>query len=122
MHWPSGRRSPAAESERGLDREPRPTVSDEGVLQREMGCTRQEFLGWLPAAVGRAPFEVTGDLISVHPAAGLVQIRIVEAAPRSLGLLRLPVLLVSMRFSGLPPAARAEFLRHFDLFTQRGGG
>jgi len=63
------------------------------------------------------------DLMAwVRSAAGLVQIRIVEAAPRSLGLLRLPVLLVSMRFSGLPPAARAEFLRHFDLFTQRGGG
>jgi hypothetical protein len=97
-------------------------VSEQSVIHREMGCTRQEFLGWLPGATGGAPYQVTGDLITVHPGAGVVRIRIVEAAPRRLGLLRLPVLRVSMCFLGLPVAARAEFLRHFDLFTRRGGG
>jgi hypothetical protein len=96
-------------------------VSEESI-DREMGCTRQEFLGWLPGATRGAPYQVTGDLITVHHGAGLVQIDIAEAAPRKLGLLRLPVLRVSMRFLGLPAAARAEFLRHFDLFTRRGGG
>jgi hypothetical protein len=94
----------------------------ESVIHREMGCPRQEFLGWLPGATRGAPYQVDDELITVRPGAGEVQIRIVEAAPRHLGLLSLPVLRVSMRFLGLPAAARAEFLRQFDLFTRRGGG
>ena len=97
-------------------------MSADLVIQREMGCTRQEFLGWLPGATRGAPFEVAGDLITVHPGSGVVRIRITQAEPRHLGLLSVPVLRVSMRFVGLPAAGREAFLRQFDLFTRRGGG
>ena len=97
-------------------------MGEDPVIHREMGCTRQELLGWLPGATRGAPFEVAGDLITVHPAAGIVQIRVAEAAPRTLGLLRLPVLRVSIHFLGVPAIGRDTFLKDFDLFTRRGGG
>jgi hypothetical protein len=97
-------------------------VGEEIAVDREMGCTRQEFLGWLPGATRGAPFEVKGDLVTIHPGAGTVQIRLIEAAPRRLGLLCVPVLRVSILFQGLQASGRAEFLRQFDLFTRRGGG
>ncbi len=97
-------------------------MSEEIAILREMGCTRQEFLGWLPGATRGAPFEVTGNLVTIQTGAGTVQIRFIEAPPRRLGLLSLPVLRVSILFLGLHAAERAEFLRQFDLFTQRGGG
>jgi hypothetical protein len=87
-----------------------------------MGCTRSEFLAWLPGAVAGARFDVDGDLVRIHHQAGEVLIRIAQTADRKLGLLLLPVLRVSIEFSGLDTAARQEFLRHFDLFTRRGGG
>ena len=87
-----------------------------------MGCTRQEFLGWLPGATRGAPFEVTGELVTIQTGAGTVQIRFIEAPPRRLGQLCLPVLRLSILFLALRAAERTEFLRQFDLFTQRGGG
>jgi hypothetical protein len=100
----------------------RPTAGEEAILHREMGCTRGEFLAWLPGAVRDAPFEVDADLIRIRYAAGEVRIRIAQAAERRLGLLSLPVLMVSIQFVGIEARAREEFLKHFDLFTRRGGG
>jgi hypothetical protein len=97
-------------------------LSPEAALHREMGCTRSEFLAWLPGAVGGADFDVDGDLITVRHPRGEVLIRIAQMGDRKLGLLSLPVLHVSIQFSGLDRDARDAFLSHFDLFTRRGGG
>jgi len=97
-------------------------VSEDTVLHREMGCTRAEFLAWLPGAVNGAHFDVDGDSIRIRYQAGEIVIRIAQTADRKLGLLLLPVLRVSIEFLGLDAPARQEFLRHFDLFTRRGGG
>lgn len=87
-----------------------------------MGCTRDEFLGWLPGAAGGAPFDVVAGQVRIRVGAGQVLIDLEAAPPRRLGLLSLPVLRVRMVFRGLDPADRGEFLRHFDLHTRRGGG
>ena len=92
------------------------------VIDREMGCTRAEFVGWMPGACGGIAFEVNGNRISIRPGGGEVMITVQEAAPRRLGLLCLPVLSVQMRFRGLSESARADFLKRFDMFTRRGGG
>jgi hypothetical protein len=97
-------------------------MSEEAILRREMGCTRNEFLAWLPGAVGGACYDVEGDSIRVRYQAGEVLIRIAQKADRKLGLLLVPVLVVTIRFCGIDASARQEFLRHFDLFTRRGGG
>jgi len=83
-------------------------VSEEIPLRREMGCTRQEFLGWLPGATRGAPFEVTGNLVTIQTGAGTVQIRFIEAPPRRLGLLSLPV---SAGVDSVPWAARGRARR-----------
>jgi len=87
-----------------------------------MGCTRDEFLAWLPGAVRGARYEVDGDLIRIGYAGGEVRIRIARADERRLGLLSLPVLQVWIRFAGIDAPRRDEFLHHFDLFMRRGGG
>jgi hypothetical protein len=97
-------------------------VSQTFVIRREMGCTRQEFLGWLPRATGGDRYEVDGDRILIHPDGGAVQIDIRQADPRRLGLLSLPVLQVRIEFLGLSQPARDRFLQRFDLATRRGGG
>ncbi|HEX7156147.1 MAG TPA: hypothetical protein VF229_02970 [Burkholderiaceae bacterium] len=97
-------------------------MSEDVELQREMGCTRTEFLGWLPGATRHAPVVIDGDLIRVRQEAGEVTFRIRQAPERRLGLIALPVLDVRIRFVGMDAAARERFLQHFDLYTRRGGG
>jgi len=92
------------------------------VLDREMGCTREEFLRWLPGATRHAPARIEGDEVSLSVGGGRVQISLSERAPRRIALLSLPVLAVRFRFVGLEEAARQAFLAHFDAYTRRGGG
>ena len=42
--------------------------------------------------------------------------------PRRLGIVQLPRMAVRYHFDGVDDAARNEFMRYFDLYTQRGGG
>jgi hypothetical protein len=92
------------------------------VVDREMGCTRAEFLRWLPGATRQAPARIEGDEVTLSVAGGHVRITLREQVPRRVALLSLPVLAVRFCFDGLGPAAREEFLAHFDTYTRRGGG
>jgi hypothetical protein len=92
------------------------------VLDREMGCTRAEFMRWLPGATRHAPARIEGDEVSLSVGGGLVQISLREKPPRRIALLSLPVLAVRFCFVGLDDAARQAFLAHFDAYTRRGGG
>src|SRR5260370_36681629 len=96
------------------------SVCQEEPLYREMGCTRDEFLAWLPGAVRGARYEVEGDLIRTGYAGGEVRIRIARADERRVGLLSLPVLPVWIRFAGIGAPQGDELLHHFDLFIRRG--
>lgn len=92
------------------------------MLEREMGCTRAEFLRWLPGATRHAPARVEGDAVVVAVGAGRVEIALDERPLRRIALVSLPVLAVTFRFVGLDAAARAAFLHYFDFYTRRGGG
>ena len=91
-------------------------------LHREMGCTREEFVGWLPKATQHAPLQMEHDRAVVRAGAMTVEIAFTPAPPRRIALLSLPVLLVSFRISGADAEACREFIRYFDLCTRRGGG
>ena len=91
-------------------------------LRREMGCTREEFVGWLPQATRHAPLEIYRDRAVVRAGAMTVEIAFAAAPPRRIALLSLPVLLVSFRITGADADACREFIRYFDLCTRRGGG
>jgi hypothetical protein len=91
-------------------------------LRREMGCTREEFLRWLPGASRYAPIVLNGNLHRVLLDDGAVEISIAELPPRHIASITLPVLEVRFRFVGMDAAARAAFLEYFDHYTRRGGG
>jgi hypothetical protein len=91
-------------------------------LHRNMGCTRAEFIGWLPGATRPASFQIDGDKVTVITHGGRVQISLEEKPPRRMGLLAVPVLGVTFCFLGLDELTRDDFLVHFDSYTMRGGG
>ena len=91
-------------------------------LHRQMGCTRAEFMSWLPGATRQAPLQIDGNTVTVPAGTGSVEITMHESAPRRAGLMRLPVLDVAFRFNGVDDTARQAFLAYFDLYTRRGGG
>lgn len=94
----------------------------EVVLEREMGCTLDDLLRWLPAASGHAPQRQDGDELVLGVAGGEVRLHAAARPPRRIALVELPVLAVRFRFVGLDEAAREAFLARFDLHTRRGGG
>lgn len=87
-----------------------------------MGCTREEFLRWLPGATRHAPMQLHADKAVVHAGGATVEISFTQAPPLTIALVSLPVLKVSFRFSGADAKARREFMAYFDLYTKRGGG
>jgi len=98
------------------------TAQGEWVLRRDMGCTREEFLRWLPGATRHAPMQVGADRATIRTGGGTVEISFAQRRPRVIGLISIPVLEVSFRFVGLEPEGRDRFLAYFDMYTRRGGG
>lgn len=91
-------------------------------FERDMGCTEAEWLGWLPAALGDAAWQRAGASVQASIGAGRLRITWQPAAPRVLGQVRIPRLLVRFAFAGFDEAQRGAFMRRFDLYMQRGGG
>jgi hypothetical protein len=95
-------------------------------FDREMGCTQAEWLGWLPAALGEAAYELEEGRVSVKimngETTGYLAITWRQGEPRRIALFSLPILHVSFRFEGLDDAQRYTFMKRFDLYMQRGGG
>jgi hypothetical protein len=98
------------------------TLPDPLHLTRDLGCTRAEFIAWLPGATRRAALRIEGDVVTVTVSGGRVEIVLEEIAPRQIASLRLPVLRVTFRFDGLDAPTRDDFLAYFDRYMQRGGG
>lgn len=87
-----------------------------------MGCTREDFLRWLPGATRHAPTRIADDKAIVQAGEVTVEISFSQAPPRNIALVSMPVLKVSFRFSGAAAGAYREFMAYFDLYTKRGGG
>jgi hypothetical protein len=97
-------------------------LSADREVQRQMACTRDEFLSWLPGATRNAPARIEGNGVTLHIGSGIVHITLEDAAPRRIGPISLPTLDIRMRFSDIDGATRASFIDYFDLYTRRGGG
>lgn len=91
-------------------------------LQREMGCTLEEFLRWLPGATRHAPLIRHGGVHRVLSDQGTVDITLEVLPERCIASIRLPVLGVHFRFVEMGEAERVAFLEYFDRYTMRGGG
>ena len=93
-------------------------------FEREYGSTLAEWLRALPGAAGHHRLEQHGDGLAIVTLAegGRLTLRWAVMPDRRIALARLPCLQVRFAFEGVAPSARAAFMRHFDLYTQRGGG
>jgi hypothetical protein len=92
-------------------------------FEREYGCTEGEWLRWLPGAVRDAELALAqpGEA-HVDIASGQLVLRWTTLPPRQIALIRMPRMNVAFAFEGVSEPARAEFMRYFDLYMQRGGG
>jgi len=91
-------------------------------FERDMGCTEAELLHWLPGATRGLPLSVGLRWAQVTLNSGSLRLEWTVLEPRRIALLCIPRLAVSFRFDGVDEAARIDVMRHFDLYTQRGGG
>ena len=91
-------------------------------FEREMGCTETEWLRWLPQAMGDHHWKLQSGTAGVRIGDGALGLKWQVAAPRVIGLVRMPVLRVKFRFAGLDESQRYAFMQRFDLYMQRGGG
>lgn len=94
----------------------------EAAFAREMGCTESELRSWLPGASAGAPLAWRERGVDVTLDSGRLTVDWQVLAPRRIALVVLPRLQVRFTFHGVDPAERHRFMRHFDLYTQRGGG
>ncbi len=92
------------------------------TFERDMACTEAEWLAWLPAAIGAHGFQLEPGRARVTLGGGALQLQWQAQPPRQIARIRLPRLAVSFRFDGVPEQRRQDFMRRFDLYTQRGGG
>ena len=91
-------------------------------FEREQGCTEAEWLGWLPAAMGDAPWQLAHGKADAQLPGGTLSIQWHTGEPRRIALIQIPRLHVSFEFTGLDDAQRYTFMKRFDLYMQRGGG
>ena len=87
-----------------------------------MGCTAAQLAEWLPRACGACALVIEESGARVVIDGGQLVLTWQTLTPRQIALLRLPRLAVSFRFNGVDAERRREFMRYFDLSTQRGGG
>ncbi len=91
-------------------------------FDREMACTEQEWLGWLPQAMGAVPYQVVAHALTATFEVGQLHLSWRVGESRGTTQARIPRLLVSFRFSGIDGLHRYRFMKRFDLSTQRSIG
>jgi hypothetical protein len=91
-------------------------------FEREMGCTADELRAWLPGASGGRAVAWRDDGADIAHGAGRIALDWHALAPRRIALLSMPRLHVRFAARGLDEPDWQRFMRHFDLYTQRGGG
>jgi hypothetical protein len=91
-------------------------------FEREMGCTVDELRSWLPgASAGHAlAWRATGADIALGE--GTVTLDWEALTPRRIALITLPRLRVRFTATHVASTPWQQFMRHFDLYTLRGGG
>ena len=93
------------------------------AFERDTNGTEAEWLARLPGACRH------GGLLQLAPGHarlpvgdGALELTWTALPPRRIALLQMPRMAVRFRFEGVGTADRERFMRHFDLYMQRGGG
>jgi len=96
------------------------------AVRREMGCTLEDLLRWLPEALGDLYPQTSlivddQKLLAGEPARILMQGAALRS--RKIALLLIPVLELEIIFDASFSAEHIQsILARFDLYTRRGGG
>jgi hypothetical protein len=91
---------------------------------RQMGCTQEDLLRWLPTALPSALLDIRPEekVCVARWDWGTLTIRWTVCAPRQIALLAIPVMAISFEYQGATDEIRHQIQRRFDMETQRGGG
>jgi len=95
-------------------------------FKREMGCSKEDLVRWMPQALGdlySAATVVLDGQALLQAENPLVEISGFSRPSRKIALLHIPVLELNLVFSeSLGSIKTEEALNRFDLYTRRGGG
>jgi hypothetical protein len=91
-------------------------------FERDMATTEAEWLMALPRAVGPHPLTLSPGQAQVRIGNGQLMLHWQPLPPRVIALLRIQRLAVVFAFAEVDETARQDFMKRFDLSTQRGGG
>lgn len=95
------------------------------VIPLMMGCTKDEFIAWLPAASNFRSFQidVSGSTTFIHFSLDAFSIELTSKESRKIALLEIPVLEVVFKFEKTWTTELInQFMARFKQYTQRGGG
>jgi hypothetical protein len=92
------------------------------MFEREYGCTEADWLRWLPGAVRDQALTLTAGQARIAIGGGELRLAWTALPPRQIAMIRMPRMAVTFTFDGVEGEARADFMRYFDLYLQRGGG
>lgn len=101
------------------------TPAETVFIEKTMTLSAGEFANSIRQFAGEAAAAQasSGVPVDLPLDAGAVRITFEKIAGFSFGgLVEMPRARVVIAFEAVPPAARAEFLRRFDIAFQRGGG
>ena len=89
-----------------------------------MGYSENEFFHTLPTAIGEYQFTREGRLVTItHPDKDhLVELNVIPAPDRVIGMMRIERVDVSFSFKRFSVTERDAFMAQFDRSFQRGGG
>ena len=95
------------------------------VIRLMMGCTKDEFIAWLPAASDFRSFKIEahGPAATIYFLSDAFLIEITPKESRKIALLEIPVLEVVFKFETTwTTESIDQFMTRFKQYTQRGGG
>lgn len=95
----------------------------EHSIFKEMGYTHADFMRHLPKAVGGAAMNIEEHAVEVAGRDGRrLRIELGPESERKIGFFRIPVLPVTLRFSGYGEDEVKAALEQFARAFQKGGG
>jgi hypothetical protein len=95
------------------------------VIRWMMGCTKDEFIAWLPAASDFRSFQINacGSANTIRFSSDAFLIEITPKESRKIALLEIPILEVVFKFEKTWTLDSVDqFMARFKQYTQRGGG
>ncbi|MHC8509842.1 MAG: hypothetical protein ACYYKD_10735 [Rhodospirillales bacterium] len=92
------------------------------VFKKDMACTRAEMAAGLARAFGAEPRAEGADILVIAAGSGVLRVTMGPQQTRTIAMLSIKHMDVTLAFEGMDDAAVREALTRFDRAFQRGGG